>query len=142
MRGWTARTLGPGGYKGKGSRIDYDNQAGDIHLDLSLEYRWKVWSIIELAAFTDAGNIWTIRDYETQPHGAFKFDTFYKELAWSYGVGLRLDITFLVFRVDFGVKLYDPSLLYESGGHPWRTVPNGLGWKNDMTFHFAIGYPF
>ncbi len=142
VRGWTARTLGPGGYKGKGSRIDYDNQAGDIHLDLSLEYRWKVWSIIELAAFTDAGNIWTIRDYETQPHGAFKFDSFYKELAWSYGVGLRLDITFLVFRVDFGVKLYDPSLLYESDGHPWRTVPNGLGWKNDMTFHFAIGYPF
>lgn len=141
VRGWTARSLGPGGYRGKGSNVDYDSQTGDIHLDLSMEYRWKVWSVIELAAFTDAGNIWTIREYETQPHGAFKWNSFYKEIAWSYGCGLRLDFTFLIFRVDFGVKLYDPSRLYEDG-KVWRTVPNGLKWSDDMTFHFAIGHPF
>ena len=141
VRGWTARTLGPGGYRGADGLIAYNNQVGDIKLDLNMEYRWRVWSIIELAAFTDAGNVWTIRDYESQPHGVFHWDTFYKEIAWSYGVGLRLDFSFFVFRVDFGVKLYDPSRLY-TDAKQWRTVPNGLCWKDDMTFHFAIGYPF
>mgnify|MGYP002623811871 CR=1 FL=1 len=140
LRGWQARTLGPGSYRALTTGTAYDKQAGDIRLDLNLEYRWRVWSIIELAAFTDAGNIWTIRDYEAQPGGAFTPD-FYKQIAWSYGVGLRLDLTFLIFRVDFGVKLYDPSRI-NYDGKMWRTVPNGLGWKDDMTFHFAIGYPF
>ena len=71
VRGWTARSLGPGGYRGNGSMIDFNNQSGDIRLNLSVEYRAKVWSIIELAAFVDAGNIWTIFDYETQPNGQF-----------------------------------------------------------------------
>ena len=141
VRGWTARTLGPGGYRGADGTIAYNNQVGDLKLDLNIEYRWRVWSILELAAFTDAGNVWTIRDYPTQPWGVFKFDEFYKQIAWSYGIGIRLDFSFFVFRVDFGVKLYDPSRLYIDGTQ-WRTAPNGLCWKDDMTFHFAIGYPF
>lgn len=141
VRGWQARTLGPGAFKGKGGGLVYDLQAGDIRLDLNFEYRWKVWQYIELAAFTDAGNIWTIYDYSMQPNGVFKWDTFYKQLAWSYGVGLRLDFTILIFRVDFGVKLHDPTRTH-TDGKVWRTAANGLGWKDDMTFHFAIGYPF
>ena len=143
VRGWTARSLGPGGYRGSGSLIDFNNQSGDIRLNLNLEYRAKVWSFIELAAFVDAGNIWTIFDYETQPFGQFHWDEFYKQIALAYGVGLRLDFSFFVFRIDFGVKLYDPSRLYgELSGSQWRTVPNGLSWKDDMSLHFAIGYPF
>ncbi len=143
VRGWTARSLGPGGYRGKGSMIDFNNQSGDIRLNLSVEYRAKVWSIIELAAFVDAGNIWTIFDYETQPNGQFHWNEFYKQIALAYGVGVRLDFSIFVFRVDFGVKLYDPSRLYDQwAGTQWRTVPNGLNWKEDMSFHFAIGYPF
>lgn len=143
VRGWQARTLGPGGFKGTGGGLVYDMQAGDIRLDLNLEYRWHVWNFIELAAFTDAGNIWTIREYTGQEHGVFLWDEFYRQIAWSYGVGIRLDFSILIFRVDFGVKLYDPTRLYEDGGSKvWRTVGNGLSWKDDMTFHFAIGYPF
>ena len=143
VRGWAARTLGPGGYKGDGNRIDVNNQSGDIRLNLNLEYRAKVWSIIELAAFVDAGNIWTVFDYEAQPYGVFKWNEFYKQIALAYGVGLRLDFTFFVFRVDFGVKLYDPSRLYGAdAGTQWRTVANGLNRKQDMALHFAIGYPF
>ncbi len=141
VRGWAVRTLGPGGYAGTGTRIDYNNQAGDIKLDLNLEYRFKFFKFLELALFTDAGNIWTIRDYESQPHGQFLFNEFYKQIAWSYGIGLRLDFSFFVFRVDFGVKLYDPARLYTDQTQ-WRTARNGLCWKDDMTFHFAIGYPF
>ena len=143
VRGWTARSLGPGGYRGSGSLIDFNNQSGDIRMNLSLEYRAKVWSIFELAAFVDAGNIWTIFDYETQPYGQFRWNEFYKQIALAYGVGVRLDFSIFVFRVDFGVKLHDPSRLYGAeAGTQWRTVPNGLNWKEDMSFHFAIGYPF
>lgn len=142
VRGWSARTLGPGGYKGNGKLIDFNNQSGDVRLNLNMEYRAKVWSFIELAAFFDAGNIWTIFDYEAQPNGVFRFSEFYKQIAMAYGVGLRLDFSFFVFRVDFGVKLYDPALRYDGSGKQWRTVPNGLNWADDMAFHFAIGYPF
>jgi outer membrane protein assembly factor BamA len=142
VRGWSARTLGPGGYKGNGKLIDFNNQSGDIRLNLNVEYRAKVWSIIELAAFFDAGNIWTVFDYDAQPNGVFQFNEFYKQIAMAYGVGVRLDFSFFIFRVDFGVKLYDPSLLYDGSGKQWRTVGNGLNWKDDMAFHFAIGYPF
>lgn len=150
VRGWTARSLGPGGYRGTGTLIDFNNQAGDIRLNLNLEYRVNVWSFINLAAFFDAGNIWTINQYDAQPYGAFAWKengqlktNFYKQIALAYGVGLRLDFSFFVFRVDFGVKLYDPSRLYgDVAGTQWRTVNNGLSWKDDMSFHFAIGYPF
>ena len=40
VRGWTARTLGPGGYHGADGTIAYNNQVGDIKLDLNIEYRW------------------------------------------------------------------------------------------------------
>ena len=140
IRGWQARTLGPGAFQGLNGMRVYDLQVGDIRLDLNLEYRYKVLSFLELAAFLDAGNIWTIRDYDTQPGGVFLWDQFYKQIAWSYGVGVRFDLSLFIFRVDFGVKLHDPSRI--AAGTDWRTAPNGLCWRDDMTFHFAIGYPF
>lgn len=143
VRGWQARTLGPGSYRGNNDLSSYDLQVGDIRLDLNVEYRWRVWSIIELAAFVDAGNNWTIADYSAQPGGVFKASEFYKQIALAYGVGIRFDLSILLFRVDFGVKLYDPSRLNGTlAGTQWRTASNGLCWKDDMTFHFAIGYPF
>ena len=141
-RGWAARTLGPGGYRGSGKQIDFNNQSGDIRLNLNLEYRVKVWWVFELAAFVDAGNIWTIYDYESQPDGVFKWTEFYKQIALAYGVGVRMDFDFFIFRVDFGVKLYDPSRRYDGSGAQWRTAGNGLNWTDDMALHFAIGYPF
>ena len=140
IRGWQARTLGPGTFRGvNGARV-YDLQVGDIKLDVNLEYRYKVIKFLELAAFLDAGNIWTIHEYADQAGGLFEWDQFYKQIAWSYGVGLRFDLSLFIFRVDFGVKLHDPSRIEE--GKQWRTAGNGLCWKDDMTFHFAIGYPF
>jgi len=145
VRGWTMRSLGPGAYRGSKNKIDYNNQSGDIKLDLNLEYRVKVIGPLEFAFFTDAGNVWTLRYYESQDLGQFHFKDFYKYLGWSYGAGLRLDFNFFVFRIDWGCKLYDPSRLSfdsETPNKSWRTAKNGLGWKDDMTLHFAIGYPF
>lgn len=140
VRGWTARSLGPGSYKGDRTHINYDNQAGDIRIDLSAEYRIRLWKFIHAAAFVDAGNIWTIRDYEAQPGGCFRWNEFYRQLGLSYGAGLRLDLNFLILRLDLGVRLHDPALIAE--GKQWRTAGNGLNWRDDCALHFAIGYPF
>ena len=136
VRGWAVRTLGPGRYANKGY-IDYMNQSGDIRLDLNLEARFKLFWKIYGALFVDAGNIWTIKEYEEQPGGFFQFSEFYKEIACSYGIGLRADFDYFVIRLDMGIKLYEPS--GTTSTERWRT---DLTWKNDFALHFAIGYPF
>lgn len=136
VRGWAVRTLGPGRYANSGS-VDYMNQSGDIRLDLNAELRFKLFWKIYGALFVDAGNIWTIKDYEEQSGGYFQFSTFYKEIACSYGIGIRADFDYFVIRLDMGVKLYEPSGTTTS--ERWRT---DLTWQNDFALHFAIGYPF
>ncbi len=136
VRGWSVRTLGPGRYA-NGGYIDYMNQSGDIRLDLNAEMRFKLFWKIYGALFIDAGNIWTIKDYEEQPGGYFQWSTFYKEIACSYGIGIRADFDYFVIRLDMGVKLYEPSGTTTS--QRWRT---DLNWKDDFALHFAVGYPF
>ncbi len=136
VRGWAVRTLGPGRYANSGS-VDYMNQSGDIRLDLNAELRFKLFWKIYGALFVDAGNIWTIKDYEEQAGGYFQFSTFYKEIACSYGIGIRADFDYFVIRLDMGVKLYEPSGTTTS--ERWRT---DLTWQNDFALHFAVGYPF
>lgn len=136
VRGWGVRTLGPGSYDAKNSVTDFINQCGDIRLDLSVEYRAKLFWVMEGALFADAGNIWTIHNYENQPGGMFKFNKFYKELAAAYGIGLRLDFTYFLLRLDLGMKAYNPAQNQERWPlfHP--------RWGRDATFHFSVGYPF
>lgn len=136
VRGWNVRSLGPGAYISDNKVSNFINQCGDIRLDLSLEYRVKAFWVIELAAFIDAGNIWTIHDYENQPGGLFKFNTFYKQLAGAYGFGLRLDFTYFLLRFDLGMKAHNPAM----GEDPWPLIRPK--WSRDHTFHFSIGYPF
>jgi len=136
VRGWNTRTLGPGSYK-SGGRNDFINQNGDIKILLNMEYRMKTSSFIEYAAFVDAGNVWTIRDYDNQQGGLFKWDSLLKEMGLSWGVGFRPNFGFILIRVDFGMKIYSPEPLNDM--HWVITRPN-LG--RDVVFHFAVGYPF
>lgn len=136
VRGWSARSLGPGAYNA-GTSVDYMKQSGDINLNLNFEYRTKLVWLLELAAFIDAGNIWTLAD-EGQIGGQFKWDQFYKQIALGYGIGLRLNFDFFVVRLDWGLKAYDPSA---APGEQWRFTPS---WNilKDTALHFAVGYPF
>ena len=86
VRGWSVRTLGPGSYEGNNSLMNFINQCGDIRLDLNIEYRAKMFWILEWGAFIDAGNIWTIRNYENKPGGVVKFNKCYKQIALADGV--------------------------------------------------------
>lgn len=137
VRGWAESQLGPGIYKRIDSKMRDFNQVGDIKLDLNMEYRTKMFWLMEGALFLDAGNVWTIKNYdETKDAGVFKFDTFANQIAIAYGAGLRFDFSFFIARVDLGIKLYDPVL---SRTERWRVKPS---FKDDFAFHFAIGYPF
>ncbi|MFA6873266.1 MAG: BamA/TamA family outer membrane protein [Bacteroidaceae bacterium] len=137
VRGWSVRGLGPGRYAG-GSSIDFMNRSGDIKLDLSSELRTKLFWVLQGAFFIDAGNIWTIKEYAAQPGGAFKFNTFYKELAMAYGIGIRMDFDYFVLRFDGGMKAVNPAYIGSKDQFP-IIQPN---FGRDFTFHFAIGYPF
>lgn len=136
VRGWGVRTLGPGSFDSHNSVTDFINQCGDIRLDLSLEYRVKLFWVFKGAAFLDAGNIWTIHSYENQPGGMFRFSTFWKQIAMAYGLGLRMDFTYFILRFDLGVKAYNPAMNQER----WPIIHPR--WKRDTAFHFAVGYPF
>ena len=136
VRGWGVRTLGPGSYESQNNVLNFINQCGDIVLNLSLEYRAKLFWVFEGALFIDAGNVWTIKHYPTQPGGMFKFNTFYKEIALGYGAGLRMDFTYFLLRLDLGLKAHDPARKHE----PWPLIHPK--WSRDATFHFAVGYPF
>lgn len=136
VRGWGVRTLGPGSYDATNSVVDFINQCGDIRFDFSVEYRAKLFWLLEGALFVDAGNIWTIRDYPNQPGGKFRFDRFYKEIAAAYGCGLRMDFTYFLLRLDLGMKAYNPAR------NQVRFPLIDPKWGRDATIHFSVGYPF
>ncbi len=136
VRGWAVRTLGPGSFDSRNSVTDFINQCGDIRLDLSMEYRAKLFWVFEGAAFVDAGNVWTIHNYENQPGGLFRFSTFWKQIALAYGIGLRMDFSYFLLRFDLGVKAYNPAMNQER----WPLIHPR--WGRDTAFHFSVGYPF
>lgn len=138
VRGWSVRELGPGKFKGTDGRIDFINQTGDVKLDLNAEYRSSLFWKLQGALFIDAGNIWTLRNYAEQPGGQFKFTEFYKQIAASYGMGLRLNFDYFILRFDVGMKAINPA--YESEKEHWSIIHPKL--SRDFDFHFAVGLPF
>ena len=137
VRGWSVRSLGPGGYKGTAGSMDYVNHTGDIKLDLNLEYRTHLFWKLNGAAFIDAGNVWTLKKRDAESTGQFKFGTFYKEIAVSYGLGLRFDLDFLIIRFDGGMKAINPM---KDGKYKYPIIRPDF--SRDFAFHFAVGYPF
>lgn len=138
VRGWSVRGLGPGKFKGTDGAIDFINQTGDLKLDLNLELRsflfWKIYG----AVFVDAGNIWTLRSYEEQPGGQFKFKDFYKQIAVAYGLGIRFNFDFFILRFDMGMKAINPA--YDSKEEHFAIIHPDF--SRDFAFHFAVGLPF
>ena len=139
VRGWTVRSLGPGRYKDKDGRINFITQTGDVKLDLNVEYRTKLFWKFNGAAFVDAGNIWTIRDYEGQPGGQLKLNSILNDLAVSYGLGLRLNFDYFILRFDLGMKAVNPAYEIDSDDHYPLIHPK---LSRDLAFHFAVGMPF
>jgi len=150
IRAFRARTLGPGSYDPRGednSRAVFD-QSGDVKLELNAEYRANLYKFLNVAAFIDAGNIWLINDdiddegVNTRPGGKFSKE-FLSEIAVGAGVGLRLDFSILVLRLDLAMPLRVP---YYEKGDRWAFDRINFGdssWRRDnLILNIAIGYPF
>ncbi len=144
VRAFRARTVGPGTY----TRSDtlskaYVDQAGDIKVESSLEYRFPIYGYFKGAFFVDAGNIWLVNEDEQRPGGKFSTTDFYKELAVGTGFGARVDFSFVVIRFDVAFPLRKP---YFPEGERWvfdRIALGSSSWrKQNLILNFAIGYPF
>ena len=139
VRGWSVRSLGPGRYRDKDGNINFITQTGDLKLDLNLEYRAHLFWKFGGALFVDAGNIWTLRDYPDQPGGQFKLRRILKDMAVSYGLGLRLNFDYFIIRFDLGMKAVNPAFETDDEEH-FPIIHPRL--KRDLAFHFAVGLPF
>lgn len=144
LRGFQARSIGPGNYYPPatvtGGSQFLPDESGDIKLEANLEYRPKLFSIVEGALFVDAGNIWNMKSQYGLPGAAFG-KNFLSQVAVDAGFGLRFNLTVLILRTDFGFPLVEPN-----AGN--RGVVDGIDftgakWQgSNMVFNLAIGYPF
>ena len=175
MRAWLPRGLGPGSYVDSLS-LDADGllnnnvlyQTGDLQLELNFEYRFNLFSFFRGAVFADIGNVWTFsrdtdrpgsqfllqgRSEQTEGGGTFYHEPFYRQLAVAGGFGLRIDLSYFVFRLDLAVPL---RYNYPQYGQGDPIVPLGPDsypesryWRDWTTFSFGeiqpqigLGYPF
>ena len=157
LRGWNARGVGPGSYRDSLTRSNANvanYQQANFKLELNAEYRGFLTNIfttkLEGAVFVDAGNIWTFRQEPERPGSQFRFDKlvgddgavvnepFYQQIAINTGVGARLDVGYVLIRVDMGVKLRNP---YRIDG---SYFPRSFAGDGQSRINYAIGlnYPF
>jgi outer membrane protein assembly factor BamA len=141
LRAWRPRTIGPGGYRDSSNAISIE-KTGEVLLQANAEYRFDIIDkLIDGAIFFDAGNIWNFTKDENFPDGEFRFNRFYKELALNSGVGIRFDFSYVVFRVDWGISLHDPSLVDDER---WiiKYFSRNRWIFDHSAVNFAIGFPF
>ncbi len=145
MRAWKPRRLGPGSYaeRDENGQITYQfEQPGEILLLANIEWRFGIYRFLKGALFADAGNIWRMFPNPQQPGGEFSWNRFYREIALGVGYGLRFDFSFIVLRVDAGIKIYDPALPEGDrfvGGNLENYDPLN---QNSTLWNISIGYPF
>lgn len=136
MRGWQSRALGPGAAQ-KNNTFSIPSQTGDMKLEADLEIRFPLFWKIEGAAFAEIGNVW---NYQNSGEGAsesdFSFKTIGETIAADWGYGVRVNLDFLILRLDLGIKLYDPSR-----DNKWVQYKNRYD-GNGFALHFGVGYPF
>ncbi len=166
IRAWQARTLGPGNYnrkdieQGLRERLRNLDQLGEIKLEGSLEYRFKLLnnffgSKVRGAAFTDFGNVWRLNKLENLPDTdvQFRLNKLFQQLAIGVGAGLRFDLQYFVFRFDAGIKVKDPQF-EETDQWVIKHLFNGREFRRNyaatnfpdqyrfVQYNFGVGMPF
>ena len=153
MRAWGLRQLGLGSstfYDTTSTSQNFD-RFGDIQLETNFEYRFPLFQFgsykMGSALFADIGNIWNSRATEQDPAAGFKLDKLYKDLAIGVGTGLRFDFNYFIVRIDYAIKLKDPTRATNNGWldiqkMKWSEIKqNGLK-VNNYAWQFGIGLPF
>lgn len=135
MRGWQARTLGPGNDTLYAELFSIPSQVGDMKLEANIEYRFPLFWKLEGAAFVDAGNIWDVTS--SSEESLFSFKNLPQSTGLDWGLGIRLNLSYILVRLDAGVRLHDPG---RAAGDRW--VPVNQWFKGNTAIHFGVGYPF
>lgn len=144
LRAFRSRSLGPGTYEPRdiGNKGFIPDQSGDIKLELNSELRFKIVKPVYGALFADAGNIWLYNENPAKPGAAFS-KSFLSELAVGGGLGVRVDISFIVVRLDMAIPLRKPWLPEKERWVIDQIDPGDSQWrKENIIFNLAIGYPF
>ncbi len=133
IRAWRAFSgLGP-----SDSQVDVRIRSyimDNIKLTSSIEYRFPINKMFHGAVFTDAGNIWSLKDNGIGDQ--FKFNKFISQMGVGSGFGLRINIAYMTLRMDLAYQMYDPNM---PQGERWRISKIKL---LQPTWNFAFGYPF
>src|SRR5690606_22906 len=143
IRAFRARTLGPGSFDPRTlDETFFFDQSGDIKLEVNAEYRLNLYNFLNFAVFADAGNIWLVNEDPDRPGAKFSKD-WMSEIAVGAGLGLRLDFSILVLRLDLAMPLRIP---YYEKNERWTFDKINFGssdWRKDnLILNIAIGYPF
>jgi outer membrane protein assembly factor BamA len=123
--------LGPGALPDS-SESDVD-QIGNMSLEGNVELRFPVTDIVEGAAFIDGGNIWNVDQEDSRENTQFEFSRLWKSTALGLGVGIRLNFSFFILRLDVATPIKDPS-----EPDPYLIKAR---W-NYTNLNLGIGYPF
>lgn len=151
MRGWQSNTLGPGILSLDALRTESsDDQnvssliapGGEVKFEMNAELRFDVYSYLEMALFTDLGNVWfgqqPSNEIEEAEQATLSSNTL--KLGWDAGLGFRFDFDFLILRIDIARQLFAPDLL-SMGMRGWLFRRNSAA-GNRTQFNLGIGYPF
>lgn len=154
IRGFTARTIGPGVYQYYLDTVRTTTQLGNVKLAGSFEFRFAINSFFKAAVFADAGNIWSFAPDPNRVGGQISGD-WYNQLMLSGGLGLRMDLDFFIIRLDLGIPLRNPSFpdgiqwIFQDHDKYYDYIEQELGYIPESTpfpflprLHFGIGYPF
>ncbi len=147
MRAWPVRGIGTGGkalVPFSSNRTIFNDRTGDMQLELNIEYRYKLLTIIRNtltlkgAVFADMGNVWNLRN--TNPAGGldssqFSLKNLYAQTGMAAGTGFRLDFNYFVLRLDLGFRIKRPELYYQNNG--WK-LPN-IGFDDLLPKIFSRG---
>jgi len=150
VRAWRPRRLGLGSdppalntNPTSNGRFNYNfEKPGQILIEGSIEWRQKLVGFVNYAFFIDAGNVWAWQT-SSNANATFALNKFYKEFGVGTGFGLRFDFTFLIMRLDVGMKAYDPA--YPDGQRfvlPKVSFRGPYAYHEPVIYNIGIGYPF
>lgn len=151
IRAWRLRTLGPGTFKDSSYIATiFPDQTGDMKLEGNVEFRFDMIRMfngsvnLKGATFLDIGNIWMISKDSVRAGAEFRITNLYRDLAVGTGAGIRLDFSFFLVRLDWGIPIKVPYFTGNKSG--WYLGEWDLGnskWRRDnIIWNVAIGYPF
>jgi outer membrane protein assembly factor BamA len=148
-RGWNAQQLLISNIPNR-----HTFEGGYNMLEGSVEFRIAPWKFdvssddpetflnpLRLAVFADAGNVW---DHTSIKQMAIN------QIAFTVGAGIRYNFFLGTFRVDFGVKMYDPNPTWPVTELAARTDTKGAWiyqrnlWDNSdwWALHFGLNQAF